>query len=217
MISRISGLVAGIRENVLIVEINDIGYEVVVPMSVAANLAQQHNQRVTLHTIQQFEGNLAMGHMIPRLYGFQSAAERDFAQLLTRVKGISLRKALRIMSLPLAELAGAIHRGELSLLTKLPEVGKKTAAELVSELRDLMPAFVTAGPGLQTQATSLLSTAQRTALQILTTWGERPSDAQRWITEAVEKEPELTKPDEIVGAAYRVKTGARNPTRGQLP
>ena len=53
-----------------------------------------------------------------------------------------------------------------------------------------------------------MSDAQKVALEILVQWGDKRPDAQRWITAAVENEKMLTKPEDIVRAAYRVKHGA---------
>lgn len=209
MIVRLSGQVASVGENSLVLLAGDVGYEVFVPAVFAARLVSQPEARVSLHTLQLLEGNAAVGHLTPRLYGFPSAAERDFAQLLTKVKGISLRKALRMMSLPLAELAGAIHRADTRLLVSLPDIGKKTAAELVNLLRDLMPPYLSGAAPDASETPRELSQAQRVALELLLSWGERPVEAQRWIAEALEQQPALHEPDEIVSAAYRVKLRTR--------
>ncbi|MEW6250424.1 MAG: Holliday junction branch migration protein RuvA [Planctomycetota bacterium] len=209
MICRLSGRLAAVREDAIVLDVGGIGYEVMVPGSAGVELHRCVGQELTLHTVQYFEGNPAGAHLIPRLVGFLSEAEREFFNLFTRVKGISTRRALRAMSLPAAQLAAAIEHGDTHLLTTLPEVGKKTAAQIVAELQGklthlLLGAEAAAAPG---GAPAVLTQAQRIAVDILVQWGDRRADAQRWVAAAVEADPNLTEPDDIVRAAYRVKQG----------
>ena len=156
---------------------------------------------ITLQTYHYFEGSVATGSLAPRLVGFLCESDRDFFHELTRVKGISFRKALRIMDLPVPQLAAAIAAGDEHLLTKLPDVGRKTAAQIVAELRDQVQPF-TSGP---VSEAPVLSDAQRQAVEVLVGWGDRRADAQRWVAEAVAVDGTLREPDQIVRAAYRLR------------
>ncbi|MGE3182271.1 MAG: helix-hairpin-helix domain-containing protein, partial [Phycisphaerae bacterium] len=136
-------------------------------------------------------------------------SERAFCQMMTKVKGVSLRKALRAFAVPLPEIAAAIERGDERFLAALPELGKKTAATIVAELKGKLALLAGAERGAAEQAPRQLSDAQQVALEILVQWGERPFDAQRWITEAVEADATLEQPDAIVKAVYRIKQTVR--------
>ena len=209
MICRLTGRVVDVQENRAVLAVGDVCYEVWVSGAAAVGLAQGGPEAsTTLYTLQIFEGNAAVGSLTPRLYGFRSPAEREFCQLLTRVKGVSLRKALRALAIPVGEFAAAIERGDVKLLTSLPEVGKKSAQQFISDLRDEMPRFMTGEPVSAAIDQPALTEIQRLAIQILVQWGDRPADAQRWVRAAVEQEPTLAEPDAIVAAAYRVKSGA---------
>jgi Holliday junction DNA helicase RuvA len=202
MICRLTGRVVGLQGDAVVLELAGVAYEVMVPAAAAPDLAQRIGQELTLYTVQYFEGNPAGANLIPRLVGFPSPADREFFQLFTRVKGISTRRALRAMSLPTAQLAAAIERGDVRLLTSLPEIGKKTAAQIIADLRGELPAIAaTAGVAAPLEFT----TAQRLAIDILVKWGDRRADVQQWVAAAVERDPTLSEPDAIVRAAYRVK------------
>lgn len=71
------------------------------------------------------------------LYGFESSSERKlFLQFLT-VSGIGPKTALHLLSLgTVEEIAAAIARGDVSYLTKVSGVGRKTAERMVVELKD---------------------------------------------------------------------------------
>lgn len=71
------------------------------------------------------------------LYGFKRREERDFFQLIIeKVSGVGPKIALGVMSISLPILKDAIARGDVSLLSQCPGIGKKTAERLTLELRD---------------------------------------------------------------------------------
>lgn len=206
MICRLTGRVEHVGENAVQVSVGAVCYEALVPAVDIGLLERLRGQEISLHTIEYFEGSVAGSHLIPRLIGFVRPADRDFFQLLVTVKGISNRRALRAMSVPAHQLAAAIENGDVASLTSLDEIGKKTAQQIIAELRGKLDLH------LLKEAAPLplreLSEAQKVALEILVQWGDRRADAQRWVAEAVEQNPELRDPQEIVKAAYRVKQGA---------
>lgn len=203
MICQIAGRVSAVGEHSAIVDAGALAYEVLVPTSALGDLERLVDNEVRLFTIHFIEGNPAIGQLTPRLIGFLTETERDFFQLLTRVKGISTRKALRAMAVPAHQLAAAIADGDEKLLTGLPEIGKRSAAQMVTELREHVQPFLTAA--VRPRPEVELSGPQQLAVDILVQWGDKRADAQRWVTAAVEADPALDAPDEIVKAAYRMK------------
>lgn len=205
MIRRLTGRLVAVETESVLVELGGVGYEVLVPLSALPELTRCIGQEQTLHTIQYFEGSPAAAHLVPRLVGFLTEADRGFFSLFTKIKGISIRRGLRAMSVPVPQLAAAIEHGDTRLLTGLPEIGKKTAAQIIAELRGRMGEFI--GPSALPPAIADLTAAQRVAAEILVQWGDRRADAERWVAAAVAADPSLTEPDAIVRAAYRVKEG----------
>ena len=80
---------------------------------------------------------------ILRLVGFANPRDREFFRLLTKVKGLGMRKALKALAREVGEIATAIARGNVDFLTDLPEIGKRTAEQIVTELRKKVDDFVT--------------------------------------------------------------------------
>jgi Holliday junction resolvasome RuvABC DNA-binding subunit len=111
------------------------------------------------------------------------------------------------MSVPAQQLAAAIEHGDTRLLTTLPEIGKKTAAQIITDLRGKLGRFLEPA-ALPTPMTELTG-AQRTAVDILVQWGDRRADAQCWVALAVAADAQLTSPDALVRAAYRMKEADR--------
>jgi Holliday junction DNA helicase RuvA len=130
VITSIQGTLTAATPLRAIVELNGFGYEVNVPVTTAEKLPSP-GASVKLHT-----------HVIYRedaqtLYGFASAAERDFFRLMIEnVTGVGPKMALTIMSrLSLPSLESAIRMGDINTLAKCPGIGKKTAERLIVELK----------------------------------------------------------------------------------
>ncbi len=132
MITSLQGMLATASPLVAVVEINGIGYEVCIPTTTAEKLPAP-GSTVRLHTHVVFREDSQT------LYGFATAAERDFFRLLIeKVTGVGPKMALSVMSrLSLPMLQRAIAAGDVATLAKCPGIGRKTAERLVIELKDL--------------------------------------------------------------------------------
>ena len=76
-----------------------------------------------------------------KLYGFMSAEERGWFNLLQSVQGVGARVALAILStLSAGEIANAIALGDKTAVSRAPGVGPKVATRIVNELKNKVPA-----------------------------------------------------------------------------
>jgi Holliday junction DNA helicase RuvA len=114
-----------------IVEVQGVGYEVLIPLSSFDKLPQPGSE-VKLLT------QLIVREDAHVLYGFASAAERDlFRLLINNVSGIGPKTALNILSgMNAVAFRGAVANGDVKSLSQISGVGKKTAERIVVELRD---------------------------------------------------------------------------------
>jgi len=180
-------------------------YEVLICACDVERLSRRTGQEVTLHTIHYLEGDPARGSQQPRLVGFLSETDRDFFRLFTTVKGVGIRKALRALVRPPAEVAAAIANKDARLLVALPEIGKRTAEQIIAELSGRADAF--AGEAFAAPAEQLPQAAGE-ALAVLVQLGERRADAAALIERVLAVAPELQSPEEIIQRVYRLKAGA---------
>ncbi len=115
----------------VIMDVNGMGYEVLIPLSSFDKLPPP-GQEVELLT------QLIIREDAHTLYGFMTVAERDLFRLLVNtVSGIGPKTALNILSgmNPVA-FRGAVAGGDVKSLSQISGVGKKTAERIVVELRD---------------------------------------------------------------------------------
>jgi holliday junction DNA helicase RuvA len=113
------------------VEVQGVGYEVLIPLSSFDKLPAPGSD-VQLLT------HLAIRDDAHVLYGFMTAAERELFRLLIHtVSGIGPKIALNVLSgmNPVA-LRGAVANGDVKALSQISGVGRKTAERIVVELRD---------------------------------------------------------------------------------
>ncbi len=129
MIAAVEGLLESRGPDSAIVRVGGISLQIFVPSSSLDRLGAIGG-RVRLHTVLQLkEENLV-------LYGFNSGEEREFFKLLNGVSGVGPRLAMAMLShLSTEELASIILSGDADALTRIPGVGKKTAARLALELK----------------------------------------------------------------------------------
>ena len=84
-----------------------------------------------------------------RLYGFETALEREWFRLLqNNVQGVGAKVALAVLStLSPPDLANAIALRDIAMVARAPGVGKKVAERIVTELKSKAPAFAGAASG----------------------------------------------------------------------
>ena len=130
MIGQLRGRLAEKRPNQVLVDVGGVGYLVQVPLSTYAALGELHTEVTLLIHTHVREDALA-------LYGFVSAREKHFFEMLLSASGVGPTLALKILSgMSVEELVPAIRGGDLVRLTKIPGVGRKTAERMVVELKD---------------------------------------------------------------------------------
>ena len=77
-----------------------------------------------------------------RLFGFMTALEREWFNIVQTVQGVGAKVALALLStLTPAELANAIALQDRAAVSRAPGVGPKVAMRIVTELKNKAPAF----------------------------------------------------------------------------
>ncbi len=136
----------------VIVEVNQIGYEVQIASRFARQLSLEAEETVQIFTHQQIREDQQI------LYGFASIAERDLFRKLIGVSGIGTQSAIALIdSLGFNDLVGAIVNNNIPTLTKTPGIGKKTAERLVLELKTKLAQWQeVAGIKISTSTTNVI-------------------------------------------------------------
>jgi len=135
MIGRIRGILLENEAPFLLIEAAGVGYEVQAPLGTCCNIVSV-GEEVTLHT------HLSISENAHQLYGFINLTDRRLFRDLIKISGIGPKLGLSILSgMDTNQFVSCIQAGEVSLLIKIPGVGKKTAERLVIEMRDKINAW----------------------------------------------------------------------------
>ena len=139
------------------------------------------------------------------LYGFATEADRDFfAVLVEKVSGIGPKIALNMLSrMSSTSLKSAIAAGDVSLLSKCPGIGKKTAERLVLELREALGASAGGSTPLPYNPSSPTNVSD--ALSALVALGVKPADADKAVRLAVAKLGEDANAEELIKLSLSAK------------
>lgn len=136
MIAFLRGTVIEKQPQRLVVDVNGVGYEVLVPLSTYFDAADAGSPApVTLHVHTHVREDAL------QLFGFASRFELDLFTRLIGISGIGPKLALAVLSgIEPAELVQAVRTQNIARLTSIPGVGKKTAERIGLELKDRLPA-----------------------------------------------------------------------------
>jgi Holliday junction DNA helicase RuvA len=170
MIGALTGTLSSKEPPRLLLQVQGVGYEVEVPMSTYLALPPVGSGVcLRIHHVLREDASL--------LFGFVTEPERALFRALLKVNGVGPKVALAILSGVSAEaFRAAIASEDVSTLTRIPGVGRKTAERLVVEMRDHFK-DVAVLPG----GASVPLAPREEALHALLALGYKPPEAQRML------------------------------------
>jgi len=125
MIAYIKGTVVHINIDSLIIENNDIGYEVFFARPERVNVNQEI-KLFTYHKVAEEEDSL---------YGFENQSDLNFFKQLLSVKGIGAKSAMNIFAqVNIQQLITAISTNDIDFLRNISGIGPKSAAQILLDL-----------------------------------------------------------------------------------
>jgi Holliday junction DNA helicase RuvA len=147
VIASVEGIVGAIAADSLVIEVGGIGYRVFAAPSVLASTPP--GGKLKLHTY----------HLVREdqqaLFGFRTADELGFFNLLLTVTGVGPKVAMAIVgSRPAADLQLAILQQDQAMLVAIPGIGKKLAERIIFELKEKVSAA-----GIAAGTSAAMSTA----------------------------------------------------------
>jgi holliday junction DNA helicase RuvA len=180
MISILRGSVISIETDGIIVDVNGIGFHVMVPSFLKDKV--QPGEAVYLHTRMIIREDAWL------ICGFETKEGRDVFDLLLSVNGIGPRLALSILStLTPDAIRRAVFNDQPDVFSRVPGIGKKTAQKIVLHLQDRLP------PGEGFASISFISDVDTEVLAALTSLGYSLVEAQaalQWIPQDTPQDTE---------------------------
>ena len=129
MIGTLKGVIEYREDPFLIVDVNGVGYKVLVPTSILSKISGT-GDTIKLYTHTHVREDLL------ELYGFTDPADLKVFSLLIGVSGVGCRTALGIFSVGSRhEIVQAISSGDVAFFTSVPRLGKKNGQKIIIELK----------------------------------------------------------------------------------
>ncbi len=205
MIAHVRGTLVEKDSSAVVVDVNGIGYRVLVPETVSAVLPAVGEQVHLLTTFYVREEEMS-------LYGFLTAEQRKLFEMLISVSGVGPKAALSLLSVMDAEqLAMAIAAEDIKRLTGAPGVGTKIAQRIAMELRERAAeiAWERKVDRLAAKGKPLPSDRLEDAVEALIALGYSRTDARRAVETAAKSLPADAETAAVVRSALQVLTTGR--------
>ena len=195
MIGFLRGKLVQKQPPMILLDVNGVGYEIEAPMSTFYQLESTATNldEVTILTHMHVREDAQL------LFGFASESERTLFKTLIKVNGVGAKMALGILSaMSVNEFCTNVDNGDITALTRIPGVGKKTAERLQIEMRDRLkpviesgildyqPTESTAG-GAAMQQTQVAGSIQQSACDALIALGYKNTQAEKMVAAAYEE------------------------------
>jgi len=179
MIAQLSGTVAHLSDDRLILDVGGVGYAVQVTRAVL-NTGLRTGQALVLPVETQVREDAIT------LFGFASHEEQAWFRLLQSVQGVGAKVALAILGiLPPDALQLAIAAQDKTAVQRADGVGPKLAVRIVTELKDKVIALAAIIPAKAgTHAANVNNSAAQDAISALTNLGYGRSEAAQAVARA---------------------------------
>mgnify|MGYP001213386141 CR=1 FL=1 len=181
-----------------IIDVNGVGYEVLIPLSSFEKLPAP-GQEVHLLT------HLAVREDAHVLYGFMRPREREiFRMLISTVKGVGPKLALKILSgTNPVSFGSAVVNGDVKALSSISGVGKKTAERIIVDLRDRFADSAKWEAASDKHGSSSEDLKINDAVLALTALGFKPDDAHKSVKAALAMLGDKATVEELVRASLK--------------
>lgn len=204
MITFLFGKLSAALPTQAIVEVNGVGYELLIPLS-------SYDRLPVVGQSVQILTHLHVREDAHVLYGFMSSSERDlFRLLVNHVTGIGPKLALAVLSgMSVGNFKSAVVNNDVASLSKISGLGKKTAERIVLELKDKLGVVAAWEAASAAHAPSPEETQANEAVLALIALGYKQVDAHRTVRDLQEKQPDVGTAEELVKLALKRMAAGR--------
>ncbi len=204
MIVQLKGKLVEKKEGMVVIEVNGLYYEVMIPLSVQERLDQVMDSQANIRLVIYHYFQIEPSRGFPVLVGFINEIEREFFQQFIKVSGIGPRAAVRALKCPISEITRAIDENDLDFLKSLPGIGIQRAKEIIAKLQGKLGKF-----GLiqdqeipQPPAKAALDW-QEDALAVLLQLQYKRQEALEMIRKALERSADIKTTEDLLNEIYK--------------
>lgn len=211
MIVKLSGKLIQKAEQSLILNVQGVHYEILVPVSVLNRIAQHLNPDGHVDLIVYHYFQIGPGSGFPVMVGFLNEIERDFFLQFIKVSGIGPRAAIKAFDKPISEIATAIEEGNHKFLQTLPGIGVQKSREIVAKLQGKVGKYgliQDRGVISRRDETRPVEDWQEEALEVLLQLQYKRQEAADMIQKALQRSQGIATAEDLLNEIYKQRIKA---------
>ncbi|MCX5692370.1 MAG: helix-hairpin-helix domain-containing protein [Candidatus Omnitrophica bacterium] len=206
MICRVSGKIVDRKDDAVVLDVNGICYEVLIPGAVMQYLENsvQPDGSISLITYHYLQVEPSKGFQV--LIGFLNEVEKEFFEKFITVSGIGPKAAVRALKMPISMIARAIDMSDVPFLKSLPGIGEQRAREIIAKLQGKVGKFgLLQDTGTGTKAFAGKCGIEEEAMGVLLQLEYKKFEAKNMLDEALKRNPEIKTAEELLNEVYKQK------------
>ena len=200
MIGYIEGRLMKREEDRILLLCRQVGYEILLPAVVMkALVGKQPGDDLSLYVYYQQTERQPK----PVLIGFTSEVEKEFFQHFISVDDIGPLKAVRALTIPISEIAGAIESGDVNRIKHLKGIGSRTAQKIIAALQGKMGKFALMRETKAPPAPGTEDIENQVIEVLCNQLGHKKADARAMVEKAMKLYAPINSAEELFEAVYR--------------
>lgn len=200
MIGYLEGRLIGKGDNRILLLVNHIGYEILLPEVVMESIAAKSpGDDLALHIYYQQTERQPK----PVLIGFNLEVEKEFFEHFISVEDIGPLKAVRALNTSVRDIARAIEDRDVKKLRKLRGIGNRTAQKIIATLEGKVGKFALMQPGAREEPPVTADVSEQVLEVLVKQLGYRAPEAKRMVAEALKRRPSIATPEQLLEEVYR--------------
>ena len=200
MIGYLEGKLLKKGDDRILVLANQVGYEVLLPAFVMNTFrAKSVGETVSIYIYHQQTERQPK----PVLIGFNLEVEKEFFQYFISVEAIGALKAVKALDIPVRDIARAIESKNVHKLKQLKGIGDRTARKIIATLEGKMDKFALIRKTQQEEIPIVEDLSQQVLDVLVDQLGYKIKDAKQMITDAMERNSNISTPEELFEEVYR--------------
>ena len=200
MIGYLEGKLLKKGDDRILVLVNQVGYEVLLPGFVMNTFrAKSVGETVSIYIYHQQTERQPK----PVLIGFNLEVEKEFFQYFISVEAIGALKAVKALDIPVRDIARAIESKNVHKLKQLKGIGDRTARKIIATLEGKMDKFALIRKTQQEEIPIVEDLSQQVLDVLVDQLGYKIKDAKKMITDAMERNSNISTPEELFEEVYR--------------
>lgn len=200
MIGYLEGKLLKKGDDRILVLANQVGYEVLLPAFVMNTFrAKSVGGPVSIYIYHQQTERQPK----PVLIGFNLEIEKEFFQYFISVEAIGALKAVKALDIPVRDIARAIESKNVHKLKQLKGIGDRTARKIIATLEGKMDKFALIRKTQQEEIPIVEDLSQQVLDVLVNQLGYKIKDAKQMITDAMERNSNISTPEELFEEVYR--------------